>query len=759
LSEKSYKELLDKLALSSGIEPAYQDNWRRIKRTSPKTQKSILQAMGLAVDSESELRQTWQTRQASSGRRMAEPTIIVTPAGLPDVLVIRVPCKEDGAGERGSEKAWEASLEVADEQGAVLHQLAFTMQEASRRETICAGGIAYDCWGLPFPRLPGLGYYTFHLSVNIQGEKRAESIFVAVCPEKAYIPPALEGEKRTAGLTVSLYAIRSARNWGIGDFGDLRELVDWVVDDLHGNVLGLNPLHAIFNRSPYNTSPYLPMSRFYRNFIYLDVPALPEYGDSPEAQELVNGSSAQRQLDDLRASPTVLYEDVAALKERVLRSVFESFMTNHWNGSTNETGRKKAFDDYVQSEGDLLDNFATFCSLDSVMRSRFPNAWTWSAWPEPYRRPDTEAVEDFRAEHWREILFHKWVQWQIEQQLSAVQDHARNRGMKIGLYHDLALAADRFSADVWANPDCFFQGLRLGAPPDAFAQAGQDWGVCPPNMEVLRETGYRLFIKEIRKNCSFGGALRIDHVMRFFHLFCVPENHLPTEGAYLSQPFEDLLRLLSLESLRNEVLMIGEDLGTVSGNMRQRLGATNVLSYRLLYFERDKQDGFLLPRDYPELALVTIATHDLPTLAGFWSLRDVEVRREAGMFPSHEAEQNAVSERETDKQRLLSCLRDLDLLPDGFHGGEKDHGEISGGMHHAVVSFMAQTPSKIFMLTLEDLVKEREQQNLPGSTVEYPNWSLKMKYSVEQLRSDPLAQAFCNMFRVVVNRYGRNESP
>jgi 4-alpha-glucanotransferase len=348
------------------------------------------------------------------------------------------------------------------------------------------------------------------------------------------------------------------------------------------------------------------------------------------------------------------------------------------------------------------------------------------------------------------------MQWQLEKQVGQIQDYAKSRGMCIGLYHDLALAIDRFSADYWAYQDFFISELRVGAPPDAFSQHGQDWGFPPPNMEKFRESGYDLFVKEIQKNCAFGGAIRIDHVMRFFHLYCIPKGDPPRKGAYVSQPFEDLLRILALESVRNQVVIIGEDLGTVPAYIRDILGETNIFSYRLLYFERDDQQGFILPQDYPELALVTVTTHDLPTLAGFWTHRDIEVRKEAGMFDNQQALIEAAAERTTDKKRLLGVLRELSLLPGHCSTDVKAYPEVTGELQNAVVGFLALTPAKLFILSQEDLFKERDQQNLPGTTAEYPNWSLKMKYRVEQLRSDPKARSFCEMFRNWIDRSGRN---
>jgi 4-alpha-glucanotransferase len=755
LSNGLYNQILDKLATSCGIEPEYRDNWGHLQTTSPETNRSILQAIGLSVDTESQAASAWRERQSSAWGRMTEPTIVATLSSLPTSLLVRIRQKDRPGLDAVSERGLEGMLEVTDEHGH-WRRFQLTPHTVSHLETIRAEHGVYDCWRVSFPPLQGFGYYRFHLSVKVDGQLRSETLFVAICPEQAYIPPRLREGQRTAGIAISLYGVRSERNWGIGDFADLIELVDWVVNDLHGNILGLNPLHALFNRSPFNTSPYLPMSRFYRNFVYIDVPGMSDYKDSPEAQGFVNTLETQRLLRDLRASPTVRYEEVAALKEKVLRQVFKTFLVRYWKTRGEKTASRKALEKYITTEGVFLENFATFCALDAVMRARIPGAWTWPDWPPAYRRPDSDEVRRFREEHWEEVLFHQWVQWQIEKQLEDVQTHARSLGMCVGLYHDLALAADRFSADFWAYQDFYLSRLHVGAPPDAFAQQGQDWGVPPPNMERLREAGYHLFIKEVQKNCCFGGALRIDHVMRFFHLFCIPEEEPATRGAYLSQPFEDLLRIVCLESHRNEVMIVGEDLGTVPGYVRSTLSEMSVLSYRLLYFEKDGQQRFLPPGDYPELALVTISTQDLPTLVGFWTHTDIELRRKTGMLEDGEAFREVMAKREVDKARLLALLHEENLLPEVSERDVKAYPEISGELHEAVTAVLARTPCKIFMLTQEDLFKEKDQQNLPGTTGEYPNWSLKMKYTVEQLRSDPRARAFCDMFRNVVDRSGRN---
>lgn len=754
LSRLSHEQIIKALAVSLGIEQEFTDNWGTIQHTSLETNQNILKALGVDVDTKACANEAWRVREENQWSQLTEPAIVASLESLPNEILFQIPRTRQETSQGSSMQQLEVVLEVTDEGGCV-QSFHFVHKDLALCGSKAVGETVYEQWGLPFPKLQALGYYKLHLSVRAGHERCSQMISVAVCPERAYIPPALQGDGRAAGIGISLYGVRSEKNWGIGDFGDLKDILNWAAVNLHASMVGLNPLHATFNRGPFNTSPYLPVSRFYRNFIYLDVPAMEDYQDSPYARDLVNAPETQNLLAEARASHTVAYEKVAALKHKVLEKVFRGFLERHWNGGKAKTSRQQEFEDYMERQGASLDRFATFCTLDAAIRSQDPEMWAWSQWPPEYHRPDTEAVRQFAQLHWEKVLFYKFVQWQIEKQLAEVQEHARSLGMSLGLYHDLALGVDRFSADFWAYQDFFVPGLRLGAPPDAFSQHGQDWGFAPPNMEKLRETGYGLFTEEIRRNCAFAGALRIDHVMRFFHLYCIPEGDRPAEGAYLSQPFQDLLRIVALESVRNKVLIIGEDLGTVPPRVRDELAKANVLSYRLLYFEKDEQQNFTLPQDYPELALVTITTHDLPTLAGFWMHTDIRIREKASAFNNPEAVIHASDEREADKRRLVAALKQLALLPEGCENNPNAHGEITDEIHSAVLGFLAMTPAKLFLANQEDLFMDTDQQNLPGTISEYPNWSLKMKHTVEQLNSDPELRRFCEVFGKVVERSGR----
>ncbi len=518
--------------------------------------------------------------------------------------------------------------------------------------------------------------------------------------------------------------------------------------------ISLNPLHAIPNRQPFNISPYLPNSIFYRNPIYLDVEQIEEFHSAPRACALLASPAVQGEISSLRAMELVEYERVYGLKIRFLKLLFREFL-KAWRRNSGRAGELRQ---YMEREGDLLHRFAVHSALDEAMHQRRPDVWTWRAWPERYQDPESAATAAFAQKHWRSVLFHKYVQWQLDLQLASAQRHAQQRGLSIGLYHDLALATDRFGSDLWAHRKFFVPGCRVGAPPDGFSPRGQDWAFPPPSSDCHYQDGYRLFAESIRRNCRHGGALRIDHVMRFFRLYWIPDGMEATSGTYVRDRFHDLLSVLALESVRQKVLIVGEDLGTVPDEVRDELHRFGILSYRLLYFEQDREGRFRAPREYPEQALVSATTHDLPTLAGFWQGRDIEARRSAGLLPDEATVTGMLADRAREKQRLLDLLVQLDLLPDWFPRNAGDVPELTGELHNAIVGFLSSTPSKLMVLNQEDLLKETEQQNLPGSTAEYPNWRRKMRCTVEELWSSPEIEAFTSMFRSWLERTGRLNS-
>jgi 4-alpha-glucanotransferase len=682
-------DALRNAAERSGIQQEFWDIFGHRHITGPEVNRAILTAMGVDCSSEESLRKSLDARERDvNGRRL--PPVMVVSESIP----LRIPGDHD--------------LKIETEQGE-FHQV-----------RVVNGELQADL------KL-GLGYYV----VSSEGS----TMQLIVTPDKAWTP----APGRYAGLGVMLFGLRSHRNWGCGDFRDLRDLIDWAAPTLHADFIALNPLHAIHNRQPYNASPYLPNSIYYRNFIYLDVEGVPGFD---RIRHRWSHGDLCAELVKLRASEFVQYEQVAAAKRRALDAIFE----------TNPPGRD--CEKWIEAEGDLLRLFATYSALDEVLHAANPDLWVWPDWPTEYRDPESPAVKRFAEEYKRQILFHGWVQWLIDCQLRKVQEHAHKAGMRIGLYHDLALATDRCGSDLWAHRRSYVAGCRVGSPPDDFSPTGQDWSFPPPNAAEHRLDGYRLFRESIRKSMRHGGALRIDHVMRLFRLYWVPEGYDAAHGAYVRERGDDLVRILALESIMNKSVIVGEDLGTVEPQVRETLARFGILSYRLLYFER-QGERFKAPGEYPAQSLVSTTTHDLATIAGFWTATDIEARLKAGTIDrsGYDAQK---ADRIRDKQHLLDALFAAGLMPDNHTRSADSIPELTPELHHAIAGYLARTPSVLWLVNQEDLTRERFQQNLPGTTAEYPNWSHKMRWSIKDLTELRVARDCATMVAAWVDATGRN---
>ncbi len=734
---EDYPQALERAAALWGIQSEYWDIWGNRHATSAEVQQAILTSMGVAAGTLEELNRAIEGRLWNEWSSLTPLTVVIGEKGA---IPIRVPA---ALADR------QIRLDLAWEDGR-RDNIRSSLAELKTTATANLRGQQFIEKQLALPVVP-LGYHSLRGSMEYPGGKLESSTNLIGTPELAYCPPELAKGGKRAGLNVSLYGLRSERNWGCGDFSDLDRLSGWVAERLGGSFVVLNPLHAIHNRQPFNTSPYLPNSIFYQNLIYLDIERIEDYNRSDWARRLRASSTIAAEIAALNSSEFVEYERIARLKTAFLKLAFRRFLPEY----RIESHRGRAFQEFIDAEGELLDRYATYCALDEWLHRRNPNVWTWPQWPSEYRDPTLDAVRQFAAKHWRAVLFYKYVQWQIDSQLARSQAAAREKGLMIGLFHDLALATDRYGSDLWAHRGFFVPGCRVGAPPDSFSPRGQDWSFPPPNKERHREDGYRLFRESICKSCRHGGALRIDHVMRFFRLFWIPPGKEAIEGTYVLDHHEDLVRILALESVRNRVVIVGEDLGTVDPDTRKSLAQFGILSYRLFYFER-KNDGTLRPpREYPAQALVSSTTHDLPTLAGFWQSRDIESRRDAGVFPDPSAYHAALQARRQDKQAMLDSLHGLGLLPSYVPRDAGQLPELTGELHNAIIGFLASTPSMLLALNQEDLTKEPEQQNLPGTTEQYPNWRRKMRYSIEELETAGTVENFASMFRHWLAKTGR----
>jgi 4-alpha-glucanotransferase len=733
MSDITEHTLLDALAEWYGIVPEYHDIWGRRHLISAETKRRLLAAMGVPTDGLEAMRRSLGVCEARSWRRLCDPVLVRPASADPVRWSARVPIEEGEAPEVAF--VWE----LCDEYGAVRHRAeggpGLVPVERTR-----VHGRSYARFELPLPGNLPIGYYDLAIEATTSCLTMEGSLRLALVPPRCHVPAGFANGRRTWGLSIQLYALRSAKNWGVGDFGDLAELMEWAAKDLGAGLIGLNPLHALANTPPYQISPYSPDSRLFLNVLYLDLERIPEFGDSARARAIVERDDFRAMLADLRQSEFVDYDAVHAAKLGILEELFVAFQDRHLGGRGRGlkpvTERGRRFERFVREEGATLERFATFQALRERQRQERPEVWVWQEWPEAYRRPDSPAVAQFREAHPDRVLFHQYLQWLADEQVQAIATRARALGMPVGLYHDLALGSDRSGSEAWEFQDVLAWGMDAGCPPDAFALQGQNWGLTPVDPHRLRESGYTLFIEVLRRNLKRGGALRLDHVMGLSRLFWIPRGRPAAEGAYVRYPVEDLLGLLALESIRHECAVIGEDLGTVPDEVRDRLSAVGALSYRVFYFERGPEGRFKAPGEYPAQAVAVATTHDLPTLAGYWQGADIEIRSRLGQIPDDESRRAACEERRRDKGAILRALRAEGLLPDGLSEDPEAVPTMTPELSAAVHAFLARTPSWLMLAALEDVLGLAEQMNVPGTVDAHPNWLRKVPVTLETLRED-----------------------
>ena len=519
------------------------------------------------------------------------------------------------------------------------------IDEADECQTLTLYPGDNDTLWIKLPQL-ACGYYT--LSAETGGKCCLVRLIVA--PESVYQPKLLANGGRMNGLTMHLYSLRSERNWGIGDFTDLLNLMKYAAEKKL-DFVGINPLHALFTSKPAFASPYSPSSREWLNPIYLDIEKVGAFTYNEQLKNWLAQPKIRQRIAALRVTETVTYTAVWACKRDALQMAFNAFEQDTCEAAVNE---RAAFEAFVLEKGKALQGFGLFEALDQYY-SR-PGQVGWQSWPSEFHQPDGEAVEKFARSHEREIRFYMWLQWLCAEQLHEVNQAAAEYGVKLGIYGDLAVGVARGSADTWLNRQDYCMDLSVGAPPDPLGPTGQNWDLPPLNPLMLKHTGYEKFAHLLRENMRLYGVLRIDHVMALCRLWWVLNGKTADFGAYVHYDAEVMFAILALESRRNSCVIIGEDLGTVPDEARHLLNRYQVFSYKVMYFSKG-WNGFQLPEEYPEQAITVISTHDVAPLAGYWIGKDLDTMFKLGTLPDAAAFQTALDEREHDKADLLDKLK------------------------------------------------------------------------------------------------------
>lgn len=703
----SARPALRALAARAGILPGYRDIRGRRRRTSDATSVALLQAMGFDASSEAAARRSLAVLEREARAQLLAPVRVVRcrrEDDAPSTLAVDL---------QEAPRGLAYSLELLAEDGA-RHAAEGRLERGRRLR-------------LRLPRGLPPGYHALRLTLRAgAGERRADQLLIAA-PARCPAPVERLGARRVFGVTVNLWTLRSRDNWGAGDLTDLGTLVE-ALGRTGAAVVGLNPLHALRNRGA-GVSPYHPLSRLFRNPLYLDVTAAPEFADAADARALVTSSPVEEALRRLRAADAVRHERVMALKWPVLRALHRAFAERHRD---RDTPRGRAYRRFLAEQGEALTHFATFMTLDRRLSGGGDG--DWRTWPAASRDPHGEAVRAFRREHAEAIDLHRYVQFELDRQLAAAAGRARQAGLPLGLAGDLAVGSAPTGSDPWAFPGLFVEGATLGAPPDDFRADGQDWALAPLHPHRLRSGRYGYWVRLLRAALAHMGALRLDHVMGLLRQFWVPAGRPATEGAYVRFPADDLFAILALESRRGGALVIGEDLGTVPPEVPRLLRRWGVLSTSVLYFERDRRGRFLPARRYPRRAFVTAHTHDQVPVAGFWDGSDLAMRRRAGDLAGERDLARARRGRARDRAALVARLAAERLLPAGRPPA------AGRDLVPAVYRFLSRAPAALLGLSFDDLSGEVEPINLPGVAPDrVPLWVRRPRLPVEDVTTDHLA--------------------
>jgi 4-alpha-glucanotransferase len=550
-------------------------------------------------------------------------------------------------------------------------------------EGVLAKGAADDR-SLVWPENLPLGIYRLKLT---DGSGKSEEAPLIVAPDRAY-----GGDfDRAWVIAVQLYSVRSARNWGMGDFTDLESLIR-LAHELGADGIGVNPLHALFDDRPGDCSPYSPNSRLFLNALYIDAENIPGYQPIPDGDAIAR----------LQQNPLVDYVGVAPLKWRALRTAFAKFVANP------DPVAAADFEAFRIDRGTLLLGFACF----EVLRHRFKTPW-WE-WPEEWRRPDIKKCAELLAGPDKdEVAFVEFVQWVADRQLGACKKLADRLGMKVGLYLDVAVGAQADGFDAWNEQVAISRHLAVGAPPDPLNTLGQNWGLAGFNAAGLEMKSFEPFREMLRASMRHAGAIRLDHVLGLKRLYLVPHGFPARQGAYVQMPLEALFAATALESAAQHCVVIGEDLGTVPEGFREQMADWGIWSYLVVMFERDDDGRFRSIDRYQPNALVTFNTHDLSTYSGWRSFSDLKMKRSLGLDPG-----------ETDDARW-QALGQLDEVLGQYDIHQNDL--------YSVAKFLARTKSRLMAISLEDLLGVVDQPNIPGTVDEHPNWRQRLPVSLENI--------------------------
>ncbi|GAD90052.1 4-alpha-glucanotransferase [Vibrio halioticoli NBRC 102217] len=699
---------LKKVAEMARIADNYVSAWGEPANVEDETIERLLAALGYDTSSDEALLKSAEKKHKKD---VLAPVLVVRDDESVEVEL------NLGVSARESEFAWR----LETEQGEVLE--GYLQSQIVRDDRKQGGPLVFA-----LPADINWGYHK--LLVTRKRRKAPYEMTLIITPKACFKQADIEQGKKLWGPSIQLYTLRTPHNWGIGDFGDLKQLVGDIAAR-GGDFVGLNPIHSLFPANPEGASPYSPSSRRWLNIMYIDVSSVPEFALSVQAQQKVGSAEFQQRLQKAREIQHVNYSEVSALKMAVLPLLFAEFKARHLDKNTE---RAQAFLSFVEEGGDSLMHQAAFDAMHKTLHDADDQMWGWPAFPEKYRRFNSAGTQRFIKDNKDLVDLYMYLQWIADTQINEAQALAQEKGMTLGLYRDLAVGVADSGSETWADNGNLILDASIGAPPDILGPLGQNWGLPPLNPQTLQTTAYEPFIKLLRANMKHCGALRIDHVLGLLRLWWIPKGENATKGAYVYYSVEDMLAILALESHRYQCSVIGEDLGTVPDEIVGILRDAGVHSYKIFFFEDNDAGHFIEPTQYPEQSMAALCTHDMPTLRGFWHCDDLKLGKELGLYPNEEQLARLFDERLECKQGILNTIRhnNPQFLSPGI-GDNAAWVPMDNFLAEGLQLHVAAGASSLLSVQLEDWLEMDKPVNIPGTVDEYPNWRRKLSVNLDEM--------------------------
>lgn len=717
-------QLIDRLADLCGMPSSYSDWDGSPVEIDSNNKTPLLAAMGFDVSSDKAIKQAIARHESQLWSEVLPPVTVVHQN---KALVVELRCQRKKMPQA-------LTLTITLENGdQIVHQA--DLNGAAIKDRTAVNGYEYCVFDVTVPEYVPLGYHT----ITVTGEGVNQTGALIMVPAVCFEPEALKEGNKIWGTAVQLYCVRTERNWGMGDLTDLGALTAGMGE--HGaDFVGLNPVHALYPTNPLHCSPYSPSTRLFDNVLYIDPEQVEGFAQCDTAQKLMQQHAGI--LAELRQNEFVQYDQVAPLKMSVLEALFAHFNSKHLKKND---AQAQAFAQFCAEKGNKLELFALFEALFEHFRKLDMMSWGWRCWPKAYQNPNSAEVATFAKENEDRVTFFKYLQWLMDLQMHQAQQQAKDAGMMVGIYRDLAVGVDSNGADVWMDPSIFVMEASTGAPPDGLGPMGQDWGLPPFNPMVLRERAYQPFIELIRNNMRNCGALRIDHAMGLFRLWWCPNGDTENKGAkfgcYVHYPLQDLLGIIKLESHRNQCLVFGEDLGVVPQEITDSLPPARMYGSVMGIFQQIEEDQYLLPEDYKVKALAMLACHDTPTLKGWWDAKDVDIMESLGFFTEERSIKDK-ADRELTRKAVLNTLRMINELPQGIDPNAETAPAFNREIMERFYYYLMLSESQIAAIQLEDCMLIESPVNVPGTSDEYPNWRRRLTDSVSEMLAKEENQRF-----------------